>query len=128
MPSIRAAEASASYSRLRLIAIWMSAAAMGARITMRIAPNGLLRSSERPPPKIMANWAMLATNVMPMATAAATDPMRMSRLRTWESSWASTPRISSQSRICSRPWVTQTAALSGLRPVANALGCGLGDT
>ncbi len=26
------------------------------------------------------------------------------------------------------PWVTATAALSGLRPVANAFGCGLGET
>jgi len=26
------------------------------------------------------------------------------------------------------PWVTATAAFSGLRPVANALGCGLGET
>ena len=60
--------------------------------------------------------------------AAATEPMRMSRLRTWASSWARTPRSSSQSQICKMPWVTATAACSGLRPVANALGCRSGLT
>ena len=60
---------------------------------------------------------------MPMATEAATDVMRMSRLPTWLISWASTPRSSSQSSTWRMPWVTATAACSGLRPVANALGC-----
>ena len=72
--------------------------------------------------------AMRAIMVMAMPTVAATEPMRMSRLRTCMSSWASTPRISYQSRWSSRPWVTATAAWFGLRPVAKALGCGLGDT
>ena len=68
------------------------------------------------------HMAMRATNVIPMATAAATDPMRMSRLPTWLISWASTPRSSSQSRMLRMPRVTATAACCGLRPVAKALG------
>ena len=71
--------------------------------------------------------AMLAMKEMPVATAAATEPMRMSRLRTCMSSWASTPRISSQVQAASRPSVTATAACSGLRPVAKALGCCSGE-
>ena len=34
-----------------------------------------------------------------------------------------TPASSSRESCCVRPTVTATAALSGLRPVANALGC-----
>lgn len=67
-------------------------------------------------------------SVMPMAMAAATDPMRMSRLPMWLISWASTPRSSFQSRMRRMPCVTATAAWSGLRPVANAFGCGSGVT
>ena len=62
---------------------------------------GLPPSSSSPPPPNMApHIAMRAMKVMPMATAAATEPMRMSRLPTWLISWARTPRSSSQSRIC----------------------------
>ena len=49
----------------------------------------------------------------------------VSRLRTWASSWASTPAISSRESIRNNPVVAATAACSGLRPVAKALGCGL---
>ncbi len=48
----------------------------------------------------------------------------MSRLRTWASSWAMTPCSSSRSSVRSRPLVTATDAVSGRRPVANALGAG----
>ena len=65
----------------------------------------------------------VATNVIASATAAATDPMRMSRFFTCESSWARTPRSSSRSRTWRMPRVTTTAAWFGLRPVAKALGC-----
>jgi len=75
-----------------------------------------------------AKRAKLASSVMPMATAAATEEMRMSRLRTWLISWARTPCSSSQVRISRIPWLTHTAACCGLRPVANAFGCGSGDT
>ena len=74
------------------------------------------------------HMAMLAMNEMPVATAAATEPIRMSRLRMWASSWASTPRTSSQVQTWRRPAVTATAAWSGLRPVAKALGCGSAET
>ncbi len=63
-----------------------------------------------------------------MAIAAATDVVRMSRLRTWEISWASTPWISSHERRSIKPWLTHTAAWAGLRPVAKAFGWGLGAT
>ena len=72
--------------------------------------------------------AMRATKVMAMATAAATDPIRMSRLPTWLISWARTPRSSSQERASRMPAVTATAAWSGLRPVAKALGWRSGVT
>ena len=39
-------------------------------------------------------------NVIAIASAAAIEPMRMSRFFTWLISWASTPRISSGSRTC----------------------------
>ena len=64
---------------------------------------------------------------MPVAIAAATEPMRMSRCRTCIISWASTPSISARGSDCQRPSVTQTTACWGLRPVAKAFGCGLGE-
>ena len=70
---------------------------------------------------------MRAMNVIAIASAAAIEPMRMSRFFTWLISCASTPWISSGSRTCISPCVTQTTAWSGLRPVANALGCAAGD-
>ena len=47
---------------------------------------------------------------------------RMSKLRTWESSWAMTPWSSSRSSFWRSPVVMATDACSGSRPVANALG------
>ena len=76
----------------------------------------------------MAAKRAMSDDVMPMAIAAATDVRRMSRLRTWLISWASTPRNSSHVITCSMPSVTATAACSGLRPVANVLGCCSGLT
>ena len=76
-----------------------------------------------PPPKSALNIAMRARNMIAIAMAAATDEIRMSRCRTCEISCASTPRSSSWFTTWSRPWVTATAACSGLRPVANAFGC-----
>ena len=52
----------------------------------------------------------------------------MSRLYTWDSSWPITPRSSRVVSSWVMPSVTQTAACCGLRPVANALGCGVGLT
>ena len=48
--------------------------------------------------------------------------IRMSRCFTWASSWAITPRNSRAESTCKIPVVAATAAFSGLRPVANALG------
>ena len=47
---------------------------------------------------------------------------RMSKLRTWLSSWAMTPWSSSRSSFWSSPVVIATDACFGSRPVANALG------
>ena len=57
-------------------------------------------------------------------TLAAIDEMRMSRLRTWDSSWARTPSNSVWSMRSRIPVVTATAAFDGLRPVAKAFGWG----
>ncbi len=115
-----APDSSAWNSRDREMAIWIRPAARGATIhEMRKAkgPNELFRSSL--PPKKNANRAR---NVIDMAIPAATDPIRMSWLVTWESSWERTARSSRSSTIWSRPLVTATAACCGFRPVANAFG------
>ncbi|MNN92065.1 hypothetical protein D3C81_2102790 [compost metagenome] len=52
--------------------------------------------------------------------------VRVSRFFTWASSCAITPRTSSRVSMSSRPRVAATAAFSGLRPVAKALGWSLG--
>ena len=78
-----------------------------------------------PPPK---KNAKRESSVMLMPIAAATEPIRMSRFRTCESSCASTPRSSRSSRICRMPFVTATDACCGLRPVANAFGCIMSET
>ena len=90
--------------------------------------SGLGRSSSSPPPNIPDHSAMLAMKEMAVAMAAATEPMRMSRCLTCMSSWAITPSSSSLGIWRSRPTVAQTTACLGLRPVAKALGCSLGDT
>ncbi len=62
---------------------------------------------------------------MPIAPAmvAATVPTSMWRCLMCASSWAITPSSSSLSMSSRMPSVTHTTALSGLRPVAKALGC-----
>ena len=74
------------------------------------------------------NQAICANIVIMPASAAATDEMRMSRLYTCDSSWPMTPRSSRGVSMPRIPSVTQTAAFCGLRPVAKALGCGVGET
>ena len=72
---------SASYSRERESDICRSAAAIGAKIIIAIAPRALplrLRPLPPIPPKIAPHINIRARNVIPSATAAATDPMRMS--------------------------------------------------
>ena len=48
-----------------------------------------------------------------------------SRFCTWVSSWASTPSSSAGLSRSSRPVVAHTVAVSGERPMANALGIGV---
>ena len=57
------------------------------------------------------------------AAVAAMVMISVSRWRTWLNSCAITPVISSRLKWRSRPVVAATAAFSGLRPVAKALGC-----
>ena len=117
--------ASATYSRWREMAIWMIAAAIGARmIVARVPtiPSGLSSS----PPKSRENWRKFAMAEMAPATIAAMLAMRMSRFLMWPISWARTPSSSRGGSACMMPWVTAIAACLGLRPVANALGCSAG--
>ena len=121
LPLISAPPRSAEYSRVRLIVIWMSIAASGAKITARIIPSTPAPLSRlRPPPKKKPNCASIE---MAPATVAATVIVRMSRFLMWASSCAITPSSSSRSRSCRMPVVAATAAFSGLRPVAKAFGC-----
>ena len=71
---------SASYSRVRLIAIWIIVAAIGASSDIASSAIGLGRSSSLPPPNMLVNISIWATVVITPATAAATEEVRMSRL------------------------------------------------
>ena len=90
LPAIAAPPASASNSRDREIAAWISIAAIGARIIIASSAIGFCpsRSSLRPPPK---NIAKRATIMIAAASVAATELMRMSRCLTCASSCAMTP-------------------------------------
>ena len=120
-PEISAPPRSASNSRARLIAIWIRLAASGASSATSRPAMGLPRrpSLSRPPPNIMPKLAN-----MPMAPAmvALTVDSKMSRCLTCASSCAITPRSSAAVSERTRPVVAATAACSGLRPVAKALG------
>lgn len=74
-----APDASASYSRERLIASWITDAAMGPRIMIRSMPRrpGPSSSLERP---TGISQAKFTRNMITEASAPATDEMRMSRL------------------------------------------------
>ena len=77
------------------------------------------RPSESRPPKKAAKFASI--EIAP-AMVALMVLMRMSRCLTWASSCAITPRSSRSLNTLRMPVVAATAACSGLRPVANALG------
>ena len=122
-----APSSSASNSRVRDSDNWISIDAIGAsRLIARrpIIPTPPL-SRRFPPPK---NSSACATVVITPPMAAATDVVRMSRLYTCMSSCPSTPRSSRSFRIARMPSVQHTAALFGLRPVANAFGVNVGAT
>src|SRR5215468_3956870 len=59
------------------------------------------------------------------AMVAVTVMMSVSRFLMWASSWEMTPAPSSGESSSSSPVVAATALCCGLRPVANAFGCGL---
>ena len=95
-PEMSAPSLSASYSRVRLTAICTRAAAMGATITAistPIGPSGLSR--ELPPPKNRPNCASIE---MAPAMVAVIVMVRVSRLRIWASSCATTAATSRGSR------------------------------
>ena len=77
------------------------------------------RPSLSRPPNIIA---MLASIEIAPAMVALTVLIRMSRCFTCASSCAITPRISRSLSTRRMPVVAATAACSGLRPVAKALG------
>ena len=123
-PQISAPTRSASYSRLRLIAICTSPATSGARIAAAMpstAPTGLGRPSlsRALAPNIIPKFAS-----MPIAPASVAVIVMISESRffTCASSCAMTPATSRASSMRSRPVVAATAAFSGFRPVAKALG------
>ena len=94
--------------------------ASGARIIIAIDTMGFGRSSPSRPPK---NMPKLASIEIAPATVAEIVEIRMSRFFTCASSWAITPRSSRSDSMRMMPVVAATAAFSGLRPVAKALGC-----
>ncbi len=120
LPQISAPSLSASYSREREIAICTMEAASGARIIMAMVPMmpKPLRLSLLLPEKA----AKLASMETAPASVAVMVMVSVSRLRIWASSWATTPATSSRVSMLRRPVFTATAAFSGLRPVAKALG------
>ena len=120
-PEISAPMRSASYSRVREIAICTSPAANGATNIATSRPIPPPRPS-RPP----ANIIMLPSMAMAPASVAVTVMVSVSRWRIWASSWAITPASSSRSRVRKSPCETATAAFCGLRPVAKAFGCSAG--
>ena len=101
-PTYLAEAASASYSREREIAIWISMAAIGARIIMAMAPI-------MPPPRLSSSRlppnqkAIRARKVMAAASVAATELIRISRCSTCPSSCATTPSISLSFISCRMP-------------------------
>src|SRR5690606_22469891 len=121
-----AREASAAYSRERLMASWIRLAARGPRIRIISMPRmpGPSSSLERP---TGISQAKFTRNMITEARAPATEEIRMSRLWTWLSSWPMTPRSSRSSSRRRMPSVQHTAALRGLRPVAKALGASVGE-
>jgi hypothetical protein len=76
----------------------------------------------RLPPKNMPNWASI--EIAP-AIVAVMVIVSVSRFLMCASSCAITPATSSRDIMLSNPVEAATAACCGLRPVANAFGCGL---
>jgi len=114
---------SASYSRVRETHNWISIAASGASSSMSSPP--IPPPLRRPPPN---QNAIRARIVIAPASVAAIELVKISRLRTWLNSCASTPSSSSSVSSARIPCVTATEACFGFRPVANAFGDSVGMT
>ncbi len=120
---------SAEYSRERLIAICTSMAASGAtRMATSVPMMPTPPRSSRWPPNIMPNCMYCASMEMAPPMVAAIVMVSVSWFLMCASSCAMTPASSSRLNACSSPVEAHTAACDGLRPVANALGCGLSMT
>ena len=104
-----APSSSASYSRVRLIAICIRPRRSGRGSAARSSRSGSAGPRRRRRRRTARSWAI---KVMMLASAGATDEVRMSRLYTCMSSCPSTPRSSRSSRICRMPSVQQTAAFA----------------
>ena len=74
------------------------------------------------PPQIEKRRKKSARRAIEPTSTPTISEKRMSKFRTWLSSWAMTPWSSSRSSFCNRPTVMATDACAGSRPVANALG------
>ena len=133
-----APSASARYSRRRDTANLMICAMIGAS-TSSTTPIAKKMISRPPPPRSLPRRppipphqnhrrknSLISTTVP--TSVATTVPTRMSRSRTWLSSWATTPSSSTRFIMSSRPWVTAIDECSGSRPVANAFGACSGTT
>ena len=83
----------------------------------RITPP---RPLPRPSPPRSRIRPSSASTVRPPTIAMSRVLSRVSALRTWESSWATTPCSSSRSRPSSAPRVTATTERSGVKPAAKA--------
>src|SRR6185369_6465944 len=123
-------DASARYSRWRLTASWTRRAAIGARIERTIATTNMIAWSpplpplsrsldeRRPPPQNVNRRKKSARRAIEPTRTPTMSANRMSKFRTWESSWPMTPWSSSRSSFSRRPVVIATEACFGSRPVA----------
>ena len=83
----------------------------------------LLLPPRRSPPPKMAPYCAPRVSIAAMIPAELASVITSTSLcATWESSWASTPSISSAVSLSRIPVVTQTAEWLADRPVANAFG------
>jgi hypothetical protein len=95
-------------------------AASGASRATAMPAIGLAGAPVALPPKSIPKLA--SAEIAPAIVAEIVE-IRMSRCFTCASSCAITPRSSRADSSCRMPVVAATAACSGLRPVAKALGC-----
>ncbi len=122
-PTMAAASASATNSRLRLIAALISAAPTAATMNTTIITSGFAPCRRSP---IISRNPQCESIASTPAIVAAIQLVSVSRFLMCASSWATTPAISSRSMSSIAPCVNATAAFRGLRPVAKAFGAACG--